>query len=448
MTQSGLERNVGLFPVTNIVIANMIGAGIFTTSGLLMQSLHDPLLMLTLWLLGGVVAVCGAMSYAELGATMPEAGGEYAFLSRLYHPLLGFLSGWVSLIAGFSAPIAASAIGCSEYLLRAFPSISAILPGPAEVSVLWVKRLIALLVIVLFTAIHLRGIQFGSRVQNWLTILKLSLIGGLIVAGFAFGNGDWGHLVSAAPWAATDWGTIGLSLMWIMFAYSGWNAATYIGSEIRSPIRNIPRALLVGTGIVAVFYLLLNLFYVYAVDPQSMGGVVSIAGLAVGRSFGQVPEYVISTLIAFALFSSLSAYVILGPRVYYAMAKDRLFFRTLSVVDSTTHAPRRAILLQGAISSVLVVTGSFDQILTYMGFSLGIFPLLCVAGIFRLRRRKQSLLPLPGYPVVPFIYLFAGTIMLVLSYLERPLESSLAVGTVLTGIPVYLWFRRGRHAPQ
>jgi APA family basic amino acid/polyamine antiporter len=448
MTQLGLERKVGLFAVTNIVIANMIGAGIFTTSGLLMQGLHDPLLMLTLWFLGGVVALCGAMSYAELGATMPEAGGEYAFLSRLYHPLLGFLSGWVSLIAGFSAPIAASAIGCSEYALRAFPSISDILPGPAEVSVVWAKRLLALLVIVLFTLIHLRGIEFGSRVQNGLTILKVSLIGGLIVAGFAFGSGDWAHFTATSPLASTSWSTIGLSLMWIMFAYSGWNAATYIGSEIRNPVRTLPRALLVGTAVVSAFYILLNLFYVYAIDPQSMTSVVSIAGLAVGRSFGQVPEYVVSTLIAFALFSSLSAYVILGPRVYYAMAKDRLFFRSLAVVNPTSRAPGRAILLQGAISSVLVVTGSFDQILTYMGFSLGIFPLLCVAGVFRLRRRQESLLPLPGYPVIPFVYLLAGTIMLVLSYIERPLESSLAVGTVLAGIPVYFWFRNRRHIPR
>ena len=446
MTDAPLERKLGLFPVTNIVVANMIGAGIFTTSGLLMQDLHDPLLMLVLWFAGGVVALCGALSYAELGAAMPEAGGEYYFLSRMYHPLVGFLSGWVSLVAGFSAPIAASAIGCSEYVFRAFPELSAALPGPEPEATLWGKRLISLIVIAAFTAVHMRGIAFGARVQNGLTLLKVLLIGSLIVAGFAAGRGDWTHLVPAggSSSSAVSWQTIGLCLTWIMFAYSGWNAATYIGSEVRNPTRNLPRSLLVGTAVVTAIYLLLNLFYVYAIEPQSMEGVISIAGLAVGRAFGKAPEFVVSVLIAFAIFSSLSAYIILGPRVYYAMARDRVFFRGLSAVEPVSRAPARAILLQGALASLLVLTGSFDQILTYMGFSLGIFPILAVGSLFRLRQSGRSILHLPGYPVVPLIYVGAGTVMLVLSYLERPLESSLAIGTVLTGIPVFVWFRRQR----
>lgn len=362
----------------------------------------------------------------------------------MYHPLLGFLSGWVSLIAGFSAPIAASAIGCSEYVFRAFPQISAALPGPELSATLWAKRLISLVVIAVFTLIHMRGIKFGARIQNGLTLLKVLLIGGLIVAGFAAGRGDWSHLALAGGFAPAGvrWQTIGLCLMWIMFAYSGWNAATYIGSEVRDPTKTLPRSLLAGTAIVTAIYLLLNLFYVYAVDPQSMEGVISIAGLAVGRAFGGALEYVLSLLIAFALFSSLSAYIILGPRVYYAMARDRVFFAGLSAVGIASRAPFRAILLQGAIASFLVLTGSFDQILTYMGFSLGIFPLLAVASLFRLRKAGQSILHLPGYPLVPLIYVSAGTMILILSYLERPWESNLAICTVLTGVPVFLWFRR------
>lgn len=440
MAHAGLTRTLGLFPVTSIVIANMIGAGIFTTSGLLMQGLHDPVVMLVLWLVGGVVALCGATSYAALGATMPEAGGEYYFLSRIWHPLLGFLSGWVSLIAGFSAPIAASAIGCSEYAFRAFPGIFAAFPDPFEA--LWVKRLVSLGVIFFFTLIHLRGIAFGARVQNGLTVLKVLLIGGLITAGFVFGRGDWGHLARGvgSSAVAVSWQTIGLSLMWIMFAYSGWNAATYIGSEVRDPVRNLPRSLLAGTAIVTAMYLLLNLFYIYAIEPQGMEGVISVAGLAVGRAFGGGLESGVSVMIAFALFSSLSAYIILGPRVYYAMARDGVFFRGLSAVGNRSRAPYSAILLQCGLASLLVLSGSFDQILTYMGFSLGIFPLLAVAGLFRLRRKGGGLLRPPGYPLVPLVYVCAGITMLVLSCLERPLESSLAVGTVLLGIPVYLWF--------
>jgi APA family basic amino acid/polyamine antiporter len=449
MATRELERRLTLFPVSSIVVANMIGAGIFTTSGLLMAGLRDPTMMLLLWLVGGIVSFCGAMSYAELGAAMPEAGGEYAFLSRMYHPLLGFLSGWVSLIAGFSAPIAASAIGCSSYVIRAFPGIPGVFTGWFADGDVWATRVISLMVIALFTAVHMRGIEFGSRVQNSLTVLKVVLITGLVSAGFAVGHGDWSHLAAGRGISFTvdNWRTVGLSLMWIMFAYSGWNAATYIGSEIQNPVRNLPRALLLGAGIVTGLYMALNLFYVYAVDPVTMEGVISIAGLAVGRAFGRGMEAFVSVLIAVALFSSLSAYVILGPRVYYAMARDGVFFKGLAVVSRTSRAPTRAILLQGGISSLLVLTGSFDQILTYMGFSLGIFPLLAVASVVRLRRRRQSVLPLPGYPGAPLVYLLAGTTMLGLSYLERPLESTLAIGTVAAGIPVYLWFQRRTSPP-
>jgi APA family basic amino acid/polyamine antiporter len=445
MADTQLERKLTLFPVTNIVVANMIGAGIFTTSGLLMEDLHDPLLMLVLWLAGGLVALCGALSYAELGAAIPEAGGEYAFLSRLYHPLLGFLSGWVSLIAGFSAPIAASAIGCSEYLFNAFPSLV-----PETFDETSMRRLISLVIIAVFTAIHMRGIEFGARIQNWLTLLKLLLIAGLIVVGFAAGQGTWSNFAEGTPFSlgTANWQTIGLSLMWIMFAYSGWNAATYIGSEVKNPTRNIPLSLLLGTGIVTTIYLLLNLFYVYAVHPQGMEGVISIGGLAVGQAFGESVGSFVSVLIAFALFSSLSAYVILGPRVYYAMARDGVFFSSLSAVGPVSRAPARAILLQGVIASLLVLTGSFDQILTYMGFSLGIFPILAVASLFRRRRPGEIRTHHPGYPIAPVLFVVAGTMMLVLAFLERPTESILAICTVLAGIPFYLLFRKRQTASQ
>ncbi|HOI48943.1 MAG TPA: amino acid permease, partial [Prolixibacteraceae bacterium] len=239
-----LPRKLGFFPLFSIVVANMVGAGIFTTTGLLMENLGDVWVMLLLWLAGGVVALCGALSYSELAAAMPQAGGEYVFLSRLFHPLAGFLSGWVSFIAGFSAPIAASAIGFSEYFLRAFPQLfSGFL---AEGSV---KKLLALAVILLFTAIHLRGISFGARVQNFLTVMKITLMVGLIGAGLWFGAGNWSHFAASGELAAglPGWKAGGLALMWIMFAYSGWNAATYIGSEVKSPRRNIPRALIAGT---------------------------------------------------------------------------------------------------------------------------------------------------------------------------------------------------------
>jgi APA family basic amino acid/polyamine antiporter len=441
---NGLERKLGLFPLTNIVIANMIGAGIFTTSGLLMGDLHDPVVMLALWLLGGLVALCGALSYGELGAAIPRAGGEYAFLSRLYHPVLGFLSGWVSFFVGFSAPIAASAIGFSEYLTRAFPGLlrPGLLPGPHEAANM--KKVYALIIIAAFTFLHTRGLKAGTRVQNALTGLKVLLIVGLVGAGFVAGRGSFAHFSAAAPFRFDFAGakTMGLSLMWIMFAYSGWNASAYIGSEVRDPRRNLPRSLLVGTGIVTLLYAALNLFYIYGVPPAQMEGVISIGGLAAGNLFGRSAETFLSLVISFAFFSSLSAYLILGPRVYYSMARDGIFFKSVAYVDPKCCVPTRSILLQGAIAAVMVWLGTFEQLLTYMGFALGIFPLLAVFGVFKLRRTGRSAVKLPGYPVASAVYLLIGAAILVLAFLRKPAESAIAIGTALVGVPLYLVFKR------
>ncbi len=441
---NGLERKLGLFPLTNIVIANMIGAGIFTTSGLLMGDLHDPRVMLALWLVGGLIALCGALSYGELGAAFPQAGGEYAFLSRLYHPILGFLSGWVSFFVGFSAPIAASAIGFSEYLTRAFPGL--LTPGllPVAGEALVMKKIYAILIIAAFTFLHTRGLESGARVQNALTGLKILLIVGLVGAGFAFGRGSLAHLTAAAPFRLDFAGlkTMGLSLMWIMFAYSGWNASAYVGSEVRDPSRNLPRSLLLGTGVVMALYAALNLFYIYAIPPAQMEGVISVAGLAAGNLFGPSAGTVLSLLISFALFSSLSAYLILGPRVYYSMSRDGIFFKALAFVDPKCGVPTRSILLQGGIAAVMVLFGTFEQLLTYMGFSLGIFPLLAVLGVFKLRRSGRSAVKLPGYPVASAVYLLVGAAILILAFLRQPAESLVAIATALAGIPVYFFFRR------
>lgn len=441
-----LTRRLGFFPVYNIVVANIIGAGIFTTSGLLMGSLGNVTVMISLWVLGGIIALCGALSYSELGAAMPRAGGEYTFLSDLFHPSVGFLSGWVSFIAGFSAPIAASAIGFSEYFYRAYPQIVELSVFSGWISAEGVKKLLAVGVIVLFTGIHARGLSFGAKIQNILTVLKIGLLVALIFAGFSLGKGDWGHFTQHEPFRldVTGWKTGGLALLWIMFAYSGWNAATYIGSEVKNPGKNIPRALILGTISVMLIYFFLNLFFVYAVAPADMKGVVSIGGLAVGNAFGARAETIVSLLISFALFSSLSAYLILGPRVYYAMSKDGYFFKSISRIAPKSQVPARAILLQGALSLVMVISGTFDQILTYMGFALGLFPLLAVAGIFRLRKRKPEYLKMPGFPVVQIIFLLASGGMLMLSFFERPMESGIALVTVLLGLPVYWYFWKVR----
>lgn len=442
--ENGLERRLGLFPVTNIVIANMIGAGIFATSGLLMEDLLNPLLMLVLWIGGGIIALCGALCYGELGAAIPRAGGEYTFLSKLFHPVFGFLSGWVSFFVGFSAPIAASAIGFSEYFTRAFPQLLSLGIFDSAIEAVVLKKFYAILIIVAFTLIHLRGIEFGAKVQNLLTLLKVGLIVVLVVVGFSSGKGNLNHFSQGSEFSFDfgGWKIIGLSLMWIMFSYSGWNASAYIGSEIKNPLKNLPRSLILGTGIVIILYICLNLFYVYAISPDDMGGVISIAGLAAGNLFGKSFESLFSVLISFALFSSLSAFIILGPRVYFAMAKDKYFFRFVSEVHPRYRVPSKSILLQCLISVVIVLSGTFDQILTYMGFSLGIFPILAVIGVFKLRYLKKSSFKMPGFPFVPIIYILSGVAILCLGFLERPVESSIAILTALVGIPFYFMFRK------
>ena len=439
-----LKRQLGLFPATNIVVANMVGAGIFTTSGLLLAGLHNPILMMVLWAVGGIIAICGALSYGELGAAMPEAGGEYLFLSKLYNPLFGFLSGWVSFMVGFSAPIAASALGFSEYFCRAVPALPAWLDKAGIINPALTGKLLAVSIILIFTFIHYRGIKYGARIQNVLTVLKIALIMILLIAGFTSGKGDMSNFSkggSIAPGIA-GWKTIGLSLMWIMFAYSGWNASTYLGAEIKNPSKTLPRSLLYGTGIVIILYLGINILYVYGINPEKMKGVISVGGLAMGNLFGRSADILFSLLIAFALFSSLSAFIIIGPRVYYSMAKDGLFFKSAGRIHKKYNVPSNSILLQCVIAVVMVLSGTFEQVLTYMGFALGIFPLLTVFGVIKLRRDNPDAIRMPGYPVTQFIYIAAGLLILGLSYAERPLESSIASLTVLAGIPAYYIFKK------
>lgn len=411
-------------------------------SGLLLENLQSPWLLLGLWLLGGVIALCGAWIYGQLGALLPQAGGEYLFLSRLYHPLFGFLSGWVSFVVGFSAPIAASSLAFSDYFLRAFPQLNdwRLLAGVIEPTD--VKKILSLTIILIFTMIHLRGIEFGAKIQNVLTISKAAILAGAIVIGFTLGRGDWNHLNQGGDIALgySGWKSIGLSLMWITFAYAGWNASTYIGSEIKNPRVNLPLSLLLGSGVVLTLYAGLNALYIYAIEPAEMSGVLPVGGLAMAKLFGRSMDRIFSIFIAFALFSSISALIILGPRVYYAMAKDGRFFKFAAHVHPRFHVPTKSIALQTAIAFLMVISGTFGQILTYMGFALGIFPLFAVWAIFRLKKHQPSFRQSLRLMFASIFYIVTGMVMLILAFLERPIESSIAIATILAGLPLYRLF--------
>jgi APA family basic amino acid/polyamine antiporter len=441
MPSYGLKKTLGYFSLTNIVVGDMIGAGIFTTSGLLLAQLHEPKLLLLLWAIGGVIALCGALSYSELGARFPKAGGEYAFLSQLFSPLAGFLSGWISFFVGFSAPVAASALAFSEYLVRTLPE------GEGMEQLILIKKAIAIGIILLFTFIHYFGLRSGSRVQNILTLLKVGLILMLVIAGFAFGEGSFEHFRVQIP-VAEGWAglkTMGLALMWIMFAYSGWNASTYVGSEVINPVKNIPRSLITGTLVVTLIYLLLNTLYVYAVPAAEMKGVISIGGQAANHLFNRTMDQFFSFFIALILLSAISVLTIIGPRVYYAMAESGHFFGIAKRINRS-NVPGVSILLQSGLAIVFVVSGTFDQIITLLSFSLGIFPILAVLGVFKIRISGQSKMKTPWYPVPQLLFIVFSLAILVLAFLERPVESSIALGVIVAGIPVYYVLRAKSHS--
>jgi APA family basic amino acid/polyamine antiporter len=435
-----LERKLGTFSATAIVVANMIGTGIFTMSGLLASNLPSPGWVLLCWLFGGLIAIAGALCYAELATRMPEAGGEYIYLKRLYHPALGFLAGWTSLIVGFSAPIAAAAMGFSEYIHAGLNSQLLHL-NPTQLMIF--NKGIAIFIISLFTFLHYFGLRLGSRVQNVLTILKIVIVAGLASLGLIFGNGSGPKLSLGGE--TTGFMAIGTAMMFVMFAYSGWNASAYIAGEIRNPKRTIPVSLIGGTSIVIVLYLAINFFIFRMVPYSDLKGVIPVVETAAVQAFGAGMGKVVSLLVGVGLLSCLSAFIMIGPRVYYAMAKDRLFFPFAGDVHARYKVPGKSVIIQGAIAVVMVLIGSFEQLIIYIAFALNIFLWLAVVGIFLARKRnvgEESAVKVWGYPYVPLFFLLASFVLMVFNYMNRPLESSAAVLTVLFGIPCYfLWVK-------
>lgn len=436
-----LARNYGLITTTAIVVANMIGSGIFITSGQMAANLPGPLWVLGCWLFGGLIALSGALCYAELATRMPEAGGEYVYLKKLYHPSLGFLTGWTSFFVGFSAPIALSALGFIEYFaLGVLNRFTGLDPGTVHIA----KKTGAIILILIFTALHYIGHNLGGKVQNALTSLKIIIILGLSCAGLLLGSGSWANLSTHTH---LDLGGFALApaMIMVMFAYSGWNASAYIAGEVKRPRRTLPVSLAVGTGVVILLYLFINLFYFYAAPYQELRGVVAVAEVASIKAFGGWLSDVLSGMIGIAMLSSLSAFILIGPRVYYAMAKDQLFFPFAGKIHTRFGVPSQAILIQGIIAVLMVIIGSIEQLLIYVGFALGIFPWLAIVGLFVARKRKigeETVVKTSGYPWIPAFYLLSSLVLMVFVYIDRPQESTAAILTVAAGIPIYyLWIK-------
>lgn len=434
----GVKRQIGTVTATSIVVANMIGAGIFTTSGIMAANLPDAGWVILCWVFGGLIALSGALCYAELATRMPEEGGEYVYLKRLYHPSLGFLTGWTSFFVGFSAPIAASALGFSEYIFSGFRAQDL-------AHLLWLKKSVAFLIILIFTLIHYGDLRLGSRVQNLLTALKIAIVLGLASAGFflAAKNGANLQLNLSGNFKGMALGT---AMILVMFSYSGWNASAYIAGEIKNPRKTLPVSLLSGTLIVIFLYLAIN-FYIFQAAPFNLlRGKIAVVETASVLVFGGWMGSFFSILVGVALLSSLSAFIIIGPRVYFAMARDRLFFPFAAEVHPKFGVPGKAILIQGLIAGFMVLVGSFEQLLIYIGFALGIFPWLAIFGLFLSRKRKigeASAVKVFAYPLVPLFYLLSSLLLMIVAFVNRPVESGIAILTVLCGIPIYfLWAQK------
>jgi APA family basic amino acid/polyamine antiporter len=429
-----IKRKVNLTTAIAIVIANMIGTGIFTTTGILANYLPNSIWILFCWLLGGIIAISGAISYTELATRMPEVGGEYVYLKKLYHPVVGFLSGWTSFFVGFSAPIAGAAISFAAYFLAGinFEDIEGFLSAEQ------IQKAIAISIIILFTSIHYFGIKFGSIIQNCLSLIKVVIVLGLSLAGIFFGSGDFSY--SSEINTTYNLGDFGIAMMIVMFSYSGWNASTYIAGELVNPKKNLLYSLLIGTSVVVVLYLLLNFFILNEIPFDEIKNTIAVVEKATTHSFGNGLGSLFSLLVGIALLSSLSAFMIIGPRVYYAMALDKLFFSFASIINKKYEVPGYSIIIQGLLASFMVLVGSFEQLLIYIGFSLNIFPWLAVFGLFIARKRKigeETAVKTWGYPIVPIFYLLSCLLIMIVAFFHKPIESSIATITVAVGIPIY-----------
>lgn len=430
------QRRLGLGITAAIVVANMIGTGVFTSTGYQAISLHDPKTILFAWIVGGVIALCGAACYAELGTLMPKAGGEYVYLREAYHPVLGYMSGWVSLTWGFSAAIATAAILFAKYLGTLAPGIA----DPTSV------KIVAIALIGAMTLMHSFDAKLGGRVQQIFTIMKVALIVVFIVAGFFSGNGEWSHFESqAGGFSNVLTKDFAISLMYVSFAYSGWNAAAYIAGEVERPERTLPRSLLLGTGTVMVLYLLLNVIYFYALPSSVLahgndgGPIAEVGNAAAVELFGKSAGNLITSLIALALVSAVSAMVMAGPRVYAAMASDRALPSVLGRLNKRG-VPMFAVVTQGVFGTIFVLFSELEQLMRYIGFTLAIFAALTCSALFVLRRRGlRGPYRTFGYPVTPILFILVSGWIAYAQIDQNPFESLVVLLVLAAGGVLYIF---------
>lgn len=447
-TVSALERRLGPLDAAAIVVSNVIGVGIFTTPAIVATLAPSPGALIAVWIVGGLLALAGAMAYAELAALRPRAGGEYVYLREAFGPVAAFLTGWTSFVAGFSGAVAASAVGLAAYLGRFVPLLGDATPIAAVR--LWLvtlsispRSIVAITAIAVLTLVHIRGLGPGRVVQNSLAAIKIAALVVFVVAGFIAGQGSVSHFSEGESVAASGWL---LAFIPVMFSYSGWNAAAYVAEEVRDPQRNVPWALALGTGAVVVLYLAVNALYIFAFTLQEMRTAgIRLGDLAAEQLLGASAGSILAAVSVVIMTGSISAMVLAGPRVYFAMARDGVFFSAAARVHPTFRTPWVAIAAQGLWSSLLVVSGTFDQLLTYTGIAVVLFAAIAVLSLFVLRARDRTAArPFSawGYPWAPALFVLAGAAIVVNAILERPRTTAAGLLIMAAGLPLYYLMRR------
>jgi APA family basic amino acid/polyamine antiporter len=424
------QKKISVVTATNLVVANMVGTGVFTSLGFQVAAISSDFALIALWVIGGLAALCGALSYAELATALPKSGGEYHYLSKIYHPSVGFLAGWISAVVGFPAPIALAGIAFGEYFKIFAPGFSPVV--------------ISLLVIWIITIVHLFGLRVEEIFQNGSTFLKIGLILVLIVAGLLIANPQPLDM-NPGPKALETLvsGPFAVSLVYVMYAYSGWNAATYITEEVRNPAKNVPWALLIGTVVVTVLYLALNYVFLRTNPKSVLSGQLEV-GLLAGRSiFGPIGGKIVSALISLGLIATISAMAWIGPRITRRMAED---LPKLSLLGKTSAkgTPYAATILQLIIITILVATGAFQWVLIFTQFSLLLCSFLTVLGLIVLRIRQPNLerpYKVWGYPITPIVFLAITLHMMIYVIHDKPTESLVGLLVVIAGLIIYFFAR-------
>jgi len=433
-----VKQTIGWFTASCVLVSNIIGGGIFTTTGIMARDLGDPLLILLLWFMGALFALGGAMVYGELGSILPYAGGDYVYLREAYGPLVAFLSGWTSFTIGFGAAVAASAISFSSYALRVIQ---------LEDGSGWIAKGLSLGLLWFVTLVHCGGLGTGSRLQRLLTTAKVLAIGGLILGGLFIEARQWDHLLVRPAAPQPTLGATAIALVIVVYCYLGWNVASYIAEEIDEPQRTLPKIMIGGTTFVAVIYLLLNVVYLTALSITELAQepIVPVAEKAAAALWGPGSGRIVAGILCLSIAGAVSAMTWGGPRVYWAMARDGALSPWLAQLHPQTGVPARAILFQTLWASLLILSGTFEQLLVYSGLVLALFIALSLSTIFRLRHlpidRAQAYRA-PFYPILPATLVVGAFLIVLYSLVQRPAESMYGAATVLSGVPLYYILRQ------